>query len=173
MSNFNFNSISMNEPADISKIDENFKEIEENGITYNEVKGKDNEITKSRQFTQRIGTISYTGNGKINLIRVGNIVFGRAIFRVPKQLGSLSNFTLKIFNTDDFEDWFIPIDEEVFSPATSDIYNYNTSAFAHIAYNSQDTTKQFIEIIANLPISEDTGDYYFAILFNYEPLQKI
>lgn len=54
MPRFNFNEIALSGQADISKIQENFEELETNGISFAEVKGKNNykAISKSKSVSR-------------------------------------------------------------------------------------------------------------------------
>ena len=59
MARFNFNNITLQSRADITKIMENFNKIEENGITENEVNTKLDDYTKTSDLGD-LATTNYS-----------------------------------------------------------------------------------------------------------------
>lgn len=172
MSGFNFNQISLSEQADISKIQENFEEIENNGITYAEVKGNDNNFRKRASFTKVIDGSGIGGFADLRIDRVGELVYARILYKIPKIFGKImTSYDCQVLSSSDFADWFIPSEINIYSPGTIDKDNVG-NAYAYIIYDSEDTTNQKLEVSANfpeIPAEESTTDsYYFTILFMYK-----
>lgn len=176
MPRFNFNEIAMSGKADISKIQENFEEIEENGITEAEVDakvgGQDNFFEKTVTYDIPSEATILMSECYIRIFRRGKFVTMCLRHNIGKSVTESASYTSryqhqKILNFNEFADWLKPSKEFLeegqldFGPFTN-LADYQETDFPGSAYckpwlyietNSTHTayTKLELYITYNLP----------------------